>query len=353
MIVPHRAQPLVRRTIRPIDMPSRVLAPLTSARVLRSVALALLLAACSTPLPQSPPPLADMEEPPALFAEPADEDDRRRLPLGTWSGISVTDPRTTLEQRLEGAAAEGVLVAEVAPNSPGDAAGIVAGDLLLEAKIGARTQALTAPSQWRRIEQESSAGAEVVVRIDRAGAERQTRITLAPRVRATDRVAAVRLREEERVGVVVRAATEVEARAAGLGPGGGAVIVGLSRGSPWRGAGLQFNDLLTRIDGRAVVQPQVVLDAIRNAAAPALDVEFVRARQPQHVRAPLSARAGEVREVGLPLVFTHTKDRGTTTTSMLLGLIHYKSTAAAWRLRLLWLISFGGGDADRLLEVPR
>ena len=41
-----------------------------------------------------------------------------------------------------------------------------------------------------------------------------------------------------------------EARAAGLGPGGGAVVVGLSERSPWRAAGLRFGDLIVAaLDG--------------------------------------------------------------------------------------------------------
>lgn len=311
------------------------------------------LAGCQSALPETPPPLADMEEPPALFAEPDDEAERQKLPLGCFSGVEVTDPRTTLEERLADGPAAGVLVADVVANSPGDAAGIVAGDLLLSAQIDGAWEVLTAPSQWRRIEQASPPGTVVAVRVDRAGAERQTRVTLAPRVRRGARLAATRLREEEKVGVVVRAATEVEAAAAGLGAGGGAVVVGLSRGSPWRVADVRFGDVLTAIQGQPVTHPQVVLTAIRNAQGPDVQLEFMRDGQRRTVRSLLSSRASEVHEVGLPLVFFYGSDRGTTTTSMLLGLIHYKSTAAAWRLRLLWLLSFGGGDSDRLLEVAK
>ncbi len=32
-------------------------------------------------------------------------------------------------------------------------------------------------------------------------------------------------------------------------------------------------------------------------------------------------------------------------------MFRYEKTRAAWRFRLLWLIWFGGGDADELLEV--
>lgn len=321
-------------------------------RLLSVIALALLVG-CQSALPESPPPLADMEEPPALFAEPADEDARQKLPLGCYSGVEVTDPRTTLEERLADATAAGVLVGNVVANSPGDAAGLVAGDLLLSAQVDGSTQTLTAPSEWRRIEQAAAPNTVVTLRLDRAGAERQTRVTLAPRVRRSERLASTRLREEEKVGVVVRTATEVEAGAAGLGVGGGAVVVGLSRGSPWRLVDVRLGDVLTRIGDQPVTHPQAVLTAIRNAKGPTLDLAFMRADEHHKVRAPLSSRATQVREVGLPLVFTYSRDRGTTTTSMLLGLIHYRSTAAAWRMRLLWLISFGGGDSDRLLEVER
>lgn len=323
-----------------------------------SFAIVALLAGCQSALPDAPPPLADMEEPPALFAEPADEDARRNLPLGCYSGVEVADPRTTLEERLAGAPVRGVLVAEVIANSPGDAAGVAPGDLLLSAALLApgvdpAAEALTAPSQWRRIERDAMPSSVVAVRLDRAGTPWQARITLVPRVRHRERLASMRLREEEKVGVVVRTATEVEAAAAGLGPGGGAVVVGLARGSPWRLVDVRFGDVLTKIGGRAVRHPQDVLELIRNTQAPTLDLEFSRAGVLYVARAALSSRAGEVREVGLPLVFTYTKERGTTTTSCLLGLIHYKSTAAAWRMRLLWFISFGGGDSDRLLEVSQ
>src|SRR5258705_397212 len=78
------------------------------------------------------------------------------------------------------------------------------------------------------------AGSVIEVELDRAAAELSVRITCVARVHGPDREKAPKLREEQRVGVVVRAATEVEARAAGLGPGGGAVVIGLARTSPWR-----------------------------------------------------------------------------------------------------------------------
>ena len=178
-----------------------------------------------------------------------------------------------------------------------------------------------------------------------------TTLRLVQRVQPAERQPVERFREEQRVGVVLRTATEVEARAAGLGPGGGAVVVGLSRQSPWRSAGLRFGDLVTSIDGRPVAHPQDVLAALRDPDRDELRLGYVRDGRTTEVTALLSDRDRDVTEIHVPLLFSYSHERGTSETSLLLGLIAHESTAAAWRLRLLWLISFGGGDSDRLLEV--
>ncbi len=74
--------------------------------LLRSIARALFpallaaLAACVSDPPAEPPPLAAMEEPLAWFAAPDEEAARAALPLGTFSGLSVGDARTSLEALL-------------------------------------------------------------------------------------------------------------------------------------------------------------------------------------------------------------------------------------------------------------
>lgn len=315
---------------------------------------ALALTACSsflpTKLPKERPPLTDMEEPLALAQEPKDEDARQALPLGGFTGIYVADARQTLDE-LEGDAA-GVRVARVVENSPGDAAGVEEGDLLVEVTDAAGSKhALSYPSQWRAVEIAAAPGSALHVVTDRAGVERKADVGVVARVRVPDRAEAVRLREEAKVGIVLRSATEVEARGAGLGPGGGAVVVGLAGGSPWRTAGLRFGDLLVSVDGKEVAHPQAVLDVIRaHDAGDKVPVEFMRDGAKQTIEAPISRRAREVSDVDIPVLFSYEAKRGDTEWSALLGLLSYKSTIAAWQMRFLWLIKFGGGDADRLIE---
>lgn len=329
---------------------------MTRPRALAAALAALLAGACSSfgedELPTEAPRLADMEEPLPLHEEPKDEAARLALPAGTFTGVVVTDARTSLESQ-DGDEAGGVRVQKVIENSPGDAAGIAEDDLLLEARVdGGAPRPLRWPSEWRAVELEATPGGMVSVLLDRAGVELRADLEPVARVRPAERGDVQRFREEERVGVVLRTATEVEARAAGLAPGGGAVVVGLSRGSPWRAAGLRFGDVVAAADGEPVAHPQALLEAIRAAPEDGrLALEVVRGASRVALEAPLTQREHELNEVHVPLLYSYESERGLSETSVLLGLFRARSTAVAWEWRLLWLFTIRGGDADRLAEV--
>ena len=319
---------------------------------------ALSLCACAGPsLPGRAPPLADMEEPPAWLVEPADEAARLELATGSFSGVRVRDGRQSLDALVGDP--EGLEVASVVENSPAAAAGLEAGDLLLEvlepkAQVAELlgSAALAYPSQWRALELGLSPGTEVVLLVDRAGRERRARFTLAPRVAPPERQVAERLREEQRVGLVLRTATEVEARAAGLAPGAGAVVVGLSRSSPWRRAGLVFGDLIAAVDDQPVLSPGDVLDAIRLADEDdPLLLLVVRGAERFPMVAPVGQRKRETKDVWVPLLFSFERGREQVAWSAILGLVRYEATPAAWKMRLLWFVRFGRGDADRLQSL--
>lgn len=300
-------------------------------------------------LPMTPPPLVDMEEPLELREEPDDEAQREALPLGSFTGIYVRNQAGSLDEMSEDGA--GVLVARVVENSPGDLAGVLEGDVIVEVHSATATTTPKWPSEWRSIELAAPIGATLTLTVDRAAVERRLTLVTVQRARAADRTGIERFREEQKVGVVVRTATEVEARAAGIGPGGGAVIVGLARGSPWRAAGLQYEDLVVRVDGAEVAHPQVLIDAIRaGSAGDTLALDVLRGGRLMSVTAELSRRRGEVREVSIPFIYTYEFDRGRAETSILFGIFKHESTPAAWKTRLLWFIELGGGDADRLAE---
>ncbi len=313
---------------------------------LLAVSLALLLG-CKA-LPEESPPLADMEVSLAAVAEPDDEQERRTLDSGSFTGLRVASARLSLDDPEPA----GLLVVEVIENSPGDAARIREDDVLVEATVdGGETVELAWPSQWRSIELAAAPGAEIQVLYDRAGVEQTAVIRPIERVRPAGREAVERFRENQRVGVVLRTATEVEARGCGLGPGGGAVVVGLSRASPWRDAGIVYGDVIVAVDGAPVDHPQVVLDAIR-AGKKSIAITCCRGGEAFEFETALTRRKQEFREFDIPVLVSYERDANGSNFSLLLGLFGLESTPAAWRCRILWFITFGGGDADRLQEVP-
>ncbi len=311
----------------------------------------LLLAACSSSgPPQESPPLFDMDEPLALLEEPDDEAARRELDPGGFTGIRVGDARASLDALV--GESEGILVTGVVENSPAQGADVTAGDVLVALRIDGREELLEWPSQWLRVEQTTPAGTKLRLIVDRAGRELERTVEVVPRLVSAEREPVPRLREGARVGVVLRGATEVEARAAGMGPGAGAVVVGLSRSSPWRSAGIVYGDLIAVVDGEEVAHPQVVLDAIRGAEERGeVTLEVWRGGRRAQVQAPLTRRQRELSHFRIPLIWSFERQQRSSETSVLLGLLRVRCTEAAWDCRLLWLISFGGGDADRLERV--
>jgi S1-C subfamily serine protease len=291
-----------------------------------------------------------MEEPLRLHEVPDDEVLRMELPPGSFTGVYATDARTELEEMDEGP--EGIRVARIVENSPAEAAGLAEGDLLLEVEWEGGSRVLRWASEWREVELQSLPGTRLRVLYDRAGAEREADLVVAPRVRPATREEVQRFREEHRVGIVVRTATEVESRAAGLGPGAGAVVVGLARGSPWREAGLRFDDLLVETGGQKVAHPQVVLDAIRDAPAQGkVALRYVREGLSHELEASVSRRARETKRVSIPLLYGYTKQGDFKRVWVFFGLYKHTRSAAAWELRLFWLFKFRGGDADRIEEI--
>ncbi|MEN8148858.1 MAG: hypothetical protein ABFS86_03490 [Planctomycetota bacterium] len=309
-----------------------------------------LLPACSLipqKVPDEAPPLVDMEIDLAAAEEPADEDERQELDHGTFSGLVVGTARTTLDEEEPA----GLRVVTVVENSPADAAGLEIDDILFVVVTpdGGELE-LAWPSEWRKLELETPPGAEITVLYDRAGLELEAKLVLVKRVRPPGREETARFRESRRAGVVLRTATEVEARSAGMGPGGGAVVIGLSLRSPWRAAGIRYGDLVVSVDGKAVAHPQVVLDAIRDGEEE-LAVGYLRPEtgKSKVVTVPLTRREKETKSFYFPILWDYESEGGRSEMSILLGLFGYTRTAVAVRYRVLWLITFTRGDADRLV----
>jgi C-terminal processing protease CtpA/Prc len=318
-------------------------------RTVSRLLLLLLLPGCAFLAPKinkTAPALYNMEEPLALHKEPEDELVRRELPAGSFTGVYVKAAAESLEDLGEEPA--GVLVDRVVENSPGQFAGIEKGDLILEAN-GAPVRY---ESEWRKLELESKPGTKLEVLYDRAGVERTAAIIAKERAQAAGRSVVQRFREEERVGIVVRTATEVEARAAGLGPGGGAFVVGLGLTSPWRKAGLRFGDLIVEAGGKPVDHPHVLLQAIRDAPEKgSVKLVYLRDKQRVELEAAVSRRAQEQQLTQVPLLYYFERDRDQKKFWVFFGIYKRVVTAAAKETTVLWFFKFRSGDSDRLEEA--
>ena len=324
--------------------------------MIRLLLPALCLPSCiSTGLPEEAPPLRDMEEPLVWQSEPEDEAQRLQLPLGSFSGLALKS--AWFEEPDEpGQQPDALEVTRIVENSPAAAAELREGDLLLTVQIGTgEPEQLGWPGQWSKIEAASEPDTVLELTYDRAGAERRTELVLVPRIQPAERSVAERFREEQRTGIVVRTATEVEARSAGLGAGAGAVLIGMSSDSPWRRAGLLFGDLIVAVEGQPIHHPQALLGAIRTAPADSLlAVEYRRpSRDTRSIKIPLTSREQNLYSLSVPPLFSYSSRRGTSETSVLYGLFWYESTAAAWEVGFLWFFSLSGGDSDVLEEVRR
>lgn len=331
-------------------------------RFLPLLLLPVLLPGCSLLAPkidEKSPALYDMEEPLALHTEPADEEARIALSPGGFTGVYVTEVTQSLDDLEDGA--EGVLVDRIVENSPAAFAGLKRGDILLEAN----GKVLGYPSEWRQLELAAKKGETVTILYDRAGSDRTTKLVFVARAQPAMRKKTRRYREEARVGIVVRNATESEARAAQLGPGGGAVVVGLSKTSAWRGVdrgateggitdgwGVMYGDLIVEAAGNPVTHPNVLLGAIRDAPSKGtVTITFVRDGKRIERELPVSRRAHEQKLIDIPVLYYYEKDRDRTTVSILLGIFKRTKTRAAAETRILWFFKFRSGDADRLEEV--
>jgi S1-C subfamily serine protease len=283
---------------------------------------------------------------------PHDEAQRRELPRGVFTGVQVGDSRQSLEARLS--APEGILVTGIVENSPAVAAGIQAGDILLEASIdGAEAQPLSWPSDWYRIEERASVNARIDLLVDRAGRDLDAVLRPVTRIALPPRLPGRHYREEHKVGIIVRNASEVEAHQAGLTRGEGSVVVGLAQTSPWRRAGVQLGDVIIDVDGTPVKNPQELLAAI-NARDRRRAVYIVVSREGQTVtlQTAVSRRERETAEVRIPLLYSYENKRGIRKSSVLMGLYRERKTAVAADYTVLWFIKWSVGDANRLEQTP-
>ncbi len=162
-----------------------------------------------------------------------------------WLGVVIQEVSRELAASFGLAHAQGALISRVLPESPAEAAGLMAGDIVLEVNGRPVRESAALPPLIGQIDP----GETAVLRILRDGKRRKLNVELGE------------LRGDEdplnsggrRIGVGVRATTEAERAEHGLD--GGVVVTELDPG-PGHDAGLQAGDLIEAIAGRPVRDPE-------------------------------------------------------------------------------------------------
>lgn len=296
-------------------------------------------------------PLENMEVSRTLLAAPQDEEQRKELPVGVFTGVAVSDSQQTLEEQLK--SPEGVLVTEIVENSPGAAAGIQEGDIILKAAIDDNSPIILQwASDWFRLEQTVQPDSTIHIYYDRAGRNFETILKPVKRISPPSRLTGNSFREEAKVGIIVRNTSEVEAVKAGLTRGEGCVVVGLSRTSPWRQAGVLFGDIIIEINGNIVKNPQELLITI-NDFKKGDDVKLVVFRENKKItiNTSVSKRQKEAKEINIPFIYSYSNKGGIEKTSVLFYLFSERKSKVASEYKLFWLINYTVGDSNRLEEI--
>lgn len=177
-----------------------------------------------------------------------------------YLGINLQQLTPAVASSLGYAGKEGVLVSDLAENSPSAKAGLKSGDVIVEFD----GQKVTSPKQLTEVVGDTPVGKAVTVKYVRDGRTETTTVTLGQRPGAKE---AAQPQSEEQGGVKLGVSvTDVTPDIAGelkLKVNSGAVVQQVQPGSPASEAGLQRGDVIHRINRTPVVKAQDLITALR------------------------------------------------------------------------------------------
>jgi serine protease Do len=192
----------------------------------------------------------------------------------SWLGVSIQKVNGPLAKAFKlPASKKGALVAEVVEGSPAQAAGIVAGDIIL-AFDGKPIDGIDDLS-W--LASTAGTGKTVGVKLWRKGKEKSVEVTLEelPADGKDSKPAAKKKPKEKKgkkgVGLTLQPIDPVTAARLGIGVVGGKypglIVTAIEMGSPLAGSGIERGDVVLEVDGKLVFEPAQVTGPIGKAKA--------------------------------------------------------------------------------------
>jgi serine protease Do len=186
-----------------------------------------------------------------------------------YLGLYGQNVTPEIAELLNLAEPNGVLVAQIEPNSPASRAGLRRGDVILEVDgrpIGSYDTFRNAVALMRP-------GTTIELLVWRNGRTSEMSLTLGERPSEREQARERQPQEEEQapqeaqqtLGIAVRNLTRALAQRFGYPPGEGVLVTAVSPGSSAAAAGIRPGDLIVSVNGRTVTSTEEFAKAIRQA----------------------------------------------------------------------------------------
>jgi serine protease Do len=178
-----------------------------------------------------------------------------------YLGLYGQDVTPDMAELLKLEQPQGVLVAQVEKGSPADAAGLKAGDVILEMN----GQEIKSYDDFRNAIAMMKPGTEVQLTVSTEGKRREATVTLGERPTEVAQAQQTPEESQRALGAQVQNLTRDLAQQFGYQPGEGVIVSAVVPGSPADQAGIQPGDLIRSVNGQSVTSVDQFTKAIREA----------------------------------------------------------------------------------------
>ncbi|MEA3639033.1 MAG: Do family serine endopeptidase [Lamprobacter sp.] len=207
-----------------------------------------------------------------------------------WLGVQIQPVTEEIAASLGLTETRGVLVADVIAGTPAEAAGIISGDVILQAN-GERMEEYR---DLTKLIAAIDAGTEIDIVLYRAGQSLTIPVTIGE-MPSEEMTQAARGNEpagdEPRIGLTLAPLTPELRAERGLGADASGVLVAkVAPGSQAQAAGIKAGSLISMVGQQPVTQPSQVMEAVKQAAAAQRPSVLLRVEQ-----------AGEQRFIAVPI----------------------------------------------------
>jgi len=182
-----------------------------------------------------------------------------------WLGVQIQPVTDAVAGSLGLDSASGVLVADVLPDSPAEAAGVRSGDVILRAA----GREMEEYRDLTKLIAGIDAGTEIELEVIRGGKVRVIDVTIGrmPGEDLAQREPAVTADDEPRIGLMLAPLTPALRAERGMGADAvGVLVAQVEAGSPAARAGIEPGSLISMVGQDPVSSPDEVADAVRAAA---------------------------------------------------------------------------------------